>query len=96
MLVAIVSDGCLGPCFNLGADRPYSLVEFVETLKKFCDFRAEACPSPPSISSSTSATMYGDYSRFRAATGWQPRVELEEGLERTVAFYRQHKEVYWQ
>jgi UDP-glucose 4-epimerase len=26
---------------------------------------------------------------------WQPRIGLREGLERTVAFYRQHRAHYW-
>ena len=38
----------------------------------------------------------GDYSKFHALTGWEPAVDLEEGLEKTVAFYREHREVYWQ
>ena len=38
---------------------------------------------------------YGDYSRFAGLTGWQPTVDLKEGIERTVEFYRKHKEVYW-
>jgi CDP-glucose 4,6-dehydratase len=29
-------------------------------------------------------------SRLRALTGWEPRVGLDEGLERTVAWYRAH------
>ena len=35
-----------------------------------------------------------DASKIRAALGWQPRVGLREGLERTVDYYRQHKERY--
>jgi nucleoside-diphosphate-sugar epimerase len=35
--------------------------------------------------------MEADVSRLRAATGWQPRISLEEGLEGTVAWYRRHE-----
>ena len=31
-----------------------------------------------------------DESEFRRTVGWKPRVGLREGLERTVAYYRQH------
>jgi UDP-glucose 4-epimerase len=31
-----------------------------------------------------------DVSRIRAETGWRPTVSLDEGLRRTVAFYRAH------
>jgi UDP-glucose 4-epimerase len=32
--------------------------------------------------------LYATSARLRKATGWQPRVSFEEGLRRTVAFYR--------
>ncbi len=38
---------------------------------------------------------YGDYSRFCDATGWDPQVDLAEGLERTLTFYRRHQDEYW-
>ena len=41
----------------------------------------------------------GDYTTddtaFRTLTGWRPRVRLEVGLERTLAYYREHGSHYW-
>jgi CDP-glucose 4,6-dehydratase len=31
-----------------------------------------------------------DSSRLRALTGWEPRFDLESGLAKTVAWYREH------
>ncbi len=95
MLAAITSEACQGRCFNLGAERPHSLVEFVDALRKFCDFRAVAVPFPDEQKRIDIGDYVADYSRFRAATGWRPRVALEEGLAETVAFYRRHRDVYW-
>jgi nucleoside-diphosphate-sugar epimerase len=39
--------------------------------------------------------FYGDYSLFRDATGWEPRIDLPDGLASTVAWYRAHKDDYW-
>ena len=39
-------------------------------------------------------SFYADSSRFEAAVGWRPAVPLREGLERTVAFYREHLPKY--
>jgi dTDP-glucose 4,6-dehydratase len=36
-----------------------------------------------------------DPSRARAYLGWRPAVDLEEGLERTVAWYRAHR-AWWE
>jgi UDP-glucose 4-epimerase len=33
---------------------------------------------------------YTDDNVFRSLTGWQPKVDLKEGLRRTVDFYREH------
>ncbi len=35
-------------------------------------------------------SFYTDSTRFSAATGWQPRVNLRDGLAATIAFYRAH------
>jgi UDP-glucose 4-epimerase len=36
-----------------------------------------------------------DISRLREATGWAPPTSLREGIEKTVAYYRQHRKQYW-
>jgi UDP-glucose 4-epimerase len=37
---------------------------------------------------------YANFDKIRADFEWEPQVSLEEGLERTFAFYRQHIEQY--
>jgi UDP-glucose 4-epimerase len=39
--------------------------------------------------------FYADFRKIGATLGWQPRVGLRDGLQRTVDFYRQHREHYW-
>ncbi len=36
-----------------------------------------------------------DVSKIRTATGWEPQVKLLEGIEKTAAFYADHKQHYW-
>ncbi len=96
LLLAISSDACQGRFFNLGSTKSHSLLEFVEVLRRFCTFRVESVPFPEDKKIIDIGDYYGDFSKFNAATGWRPAVGLEEGLERTVAFYREHKEIYWQ
>jgi UDP-glucose 4-epimerase len=38
---------------------------------------------------------YGDHSLVRGDLGWDPQVSLREGLERSLAFYREHRDRYW-
>ena len=97
MLLAITTDECLGKCFNLGSSRRL----FARRIRRRPEevlraSRSSRCPSLKTRRSSTSATTTATFPGSSAATGWQPRVDLVEGLERTIAFYREHKEVYWQ
>jgi nucleoside-diphosphate-sugar epimerase len=96
LLLAAATDACRGQVFNLGSTRAYSLIDFVDTLKALCTFSVEAVPFPDDKRIIDIGDYYGDFSKFHEATGWSPQVDLSEGLERTVAFYRQHKDVYWQ
>jgi UDP-glucose 4-epimerase len=36
-----------------------------------------------------------DITRITAVSGWRPRITLKEGIERTAAYYRQHRREYW-
>jgi len=95
MLLAVVHDECMGRFFNLGSKTAHSLLDFVAILQKLCAFEAEAAPFPEDKKIIDIGDYYGDFSRFRDATGWEPEVGLEEGLEKAVAFYRENKEIYW-
>jgi UDP-glucose 4-epimerase len=95
LLLAVVNNNCLGKCFNLGSLEHHSLIEFVEILKRYCAFPVESIPFPDDKRIIDIGDYYGDFSRFQAATGWKPEVDLEQGLARSIAFYREHKEVYW-
>jgi UDP-glucose 4-epimerase len=35
-------------------------------------------------------SFYADSTRFGGTVGWRPRVSMREGLERTVAYYREY------
>jgi nucleoside-diphosphate-sugar epimerase len=94
MLRAIVSPHCLGRFFNLGFHPPRSLVEFVETLQEFCRFEVRTVPFPEDSKIIDIGDYYGDFSRFQAATGWEPKIDLHEGLARSIAFFRRHKDAY--
>jgi UDP-glucose 4-epimerase len=37
----------------------------------------------------------GDYSLIRSLTGWEPKVDLQDGIARTIDFYRRNREHYW-
>ncbi len=88
LLRAGESPKATGRVFNLGHPRAHSLLEFVEILRALTGCEYERVPFPPEIQAIDIGDYYGDFARFREATGWSPRIDLEEGLERTVNHYR--------
>jgi UDP-glucose 4-epimerase len=94
-LRAGASDVCDGGVFNVGGDAPVShrdLTQLLVTLAgsgsvKFVEW-------PPEKKRIDIGSFYSDSSRFRGATGWLPQVSLEEGLRRTLSFYREHLREY--
>jgi UDP-glucose 4-epimerase len=95
LLLSVATPECFGRVYNLGSQHTYSLVQFVSALRKHCQFIAETVPFPDDKRIIDIGDYYGDFSRFQTATGWRPEVDLDEGLARTIAFYREHKDVYW-
>jgi nucleoside-diphosphate-sugar epimerase len=77
-----------GGSFNLGHPRPRSLLEFVEALQRLAAFDYELVPFPPAARLIDIGDYYGEFRRFHAAVGWSPEVDLEEGLRRTLDYYR--------
>jgi nucleoside-diphosphate-sugar epimerase len=88
LLLAGADPATDGRVFNLGHERAYSLIEFVETLRRHVPFEWELVPFPAEAARIDIGDYYGDATRFRQATGWTPRVDLDEGLARTLAYWR--------
>jgi nucleoside-diphosphate-sugar epimerase len=94
MLLAITRDACLGRFFNLGFSPAHSLCEFIDVLRQFCKFDVEVVPFPQGAGSIDIGDYYGDYSRFEKVAGWKPRIDLHEGLPRTIEYFRQNRQAY--
>ena len=90
-LRAGASANCDGEVFNVGGEAPIAHVDLVTLLIATAgggEIRFVEWPADKKRIDIGS--FYSDSSKFRSATGWRPTVGLQEGLERTVAFYRQH------
>ena len=83
-----------GRIYNLGHNHPHSLRDFCEILAKKLFFAVEDVPFPVDRKAIDIGDYYGSYQNFQDATGWQPKVSLEEGLFTTIAFYSEHLNQY--
>ena len=90
-LRAGATDASNGEVFNVGGDEPISHRELVAMLidvagagsMRFVEW-------PPEKKRIDIGSFYSDSTKFRKTVGWTPRVGLRDGLQRTLAYYRQH------
>jgi len=81
-----------GEAFNGGGGRPHSVREVVELVCRVAGSDVEPDIRGTGTPGGEIDRQYVDASRLRELTGWEPRVDLEEGLRRTVEWYRAHPE----
>jgi CDP-glucose 4,6-dehydratase len=79
-----------GEAFNAGSGEPRRVSDVVALICRL----AGSGVAPVVQGSGTPAgeidRQWIDPSKLRALTGWEPQVTLEEGLARTIGFYREH------
>jgi UDP-glucose 4-epimerase len=89
------SDRCDGEVFNVGGNEPVSHKDLVALLLEVAGTGSVRYVEWPEEKKRIDiGSFYTDSSKFRRAVGWEPRVDLRTGLERTIAFYRAHLREY--
>jgi CDP-glucose 4,6-dehydratase len=81
-----------GEAFNAGGDRPYSVAEVLELVGQAAGTQIEPEFRGTGNLAGEIDRQYVDSTKLRETTGWRPRVELGEGLVRTLDWYRDHPE----
>jgi len=90
-LRAGASDACNGLAFNVGGDGPVSHRELTALLVSIAGAGSVQYVEWPADKKVIDiGSFYADSTKFKRTTGWTPSVALADGLERTIAFYRQH------
>lgn len=95
MLLAATSPDALGRIFNLGGERAISLRDLATLLVEVNGGGQFTVRSFPADRKRIDiGDYYADYEAIRSALGWEPEVELREGLARTLSYYRKHLGYY--
>ena len=94
-LRAGASDEANGQVFNLGGE-PISHVERDGTADRGGGRGSYTLvPWPPERKVIDIGDVYSSYGKIEQVLGWCPTVGMEEGLRRTVDFYKRYGEHYW-
>jgi dTDP-glucose 4,6-dehydratase len=72
---------------NIGNPREMSVLEFAETTRKLIGTQSPIVFKPLPVDDPR--VRQPDISKARRLLGWEPRVQLEEGLSRTIEYFRQ-------
>jgi UDP-glucose 4-epimerase len=96
LLIAGSDKRVKGDYFNLGGERAVGLEEFVKLLLRLAGSGSyRIVPFPAAGKAIDIGSVYSSAAKFNFATGWKARVPIEEGLARTVEYYRRHRQHYW-
>jgi UDP-glucose 4-epimerase len=87
MLAAAECDALLGEAVNVARGREVSILQIAEQLARLCRRSGKAVEHQPRRPGDVER-HYADVSRARQRFGYAPRVDLEEGLARTVEWFR--------
>ena len=85
------SPASTGRTYNVGSGVGTPLVDMARAITRMAGTgRLEMIGWPQLAEQIETGDFVADIGRIRRELGWEPRVSLAEGLERTVAFYRAH------
>jgi CDP-glucose 4,6-dehydratase len=84
--------GAAGEAFNAGGERPHSVREVVESIAALAGTGVEPDFQGAGNPDGEIDRQFVDSTKLRELTGWRPEVELEDGLRRTLDWYREHPE----
>lgn len=97
LLLAGASDQANGKVYNLGSTEVVGLKTLAGMMVELgYGGTFELIPFPPERKVIDIGDYYSDFSLITQELGWTPKVDLQEGLKRTMAYYQAHQAQYWQ
>jgi CDP-glucose 4,6-dehydratase len=90
---ALDRDEIRGEAFNAGGGSPYSVGDVVRTITRLAGTGVEPDIQGTGNPDGEIDRQYVDPAKLQELTDWSPSVSLEEGLSRTIEWYRDHPDV---
>jgi CDP-glucose 4,6-dehydratase len=79
-----------GEAFNAGGGRPHRVLDVVKLVCQLAGTEVEPDIRGHGTPSGEIDRQWVDHTKLTELTGWRPTVELEDGIARTIAWYREH------
>lgn len=87
ILKVMFTEGTKGEIYNLGNPGEFTVKALAELVNKLTGKNSEMMFSG-NFRENDPMKRRPDISKVKAATGWEPKVSLEEGLQKTIEYYK--------
>jgi GDP-4-dehydro-6-deoxy-D-mannose reductase len=85
---ALVERGTPGRAYNVCSGQAYRMRDLLDALVALARVNVAVQPDPDRFRPNDTPLLLGDLSRIRAATGWEPRVPIEQTLHDLLDYWR--------
>jgi len=85
----LMKKGRSGEAYNIGSGRPRSVQTVLETLLGQSSVKVRIEHDPARMRPSDVPIIYGDITKLRSDTGWEPMISFEDSLCRVLAYWRE-------
>ena len=96
LVLAASSEKAYGQLFNVGTGIPVDFRTLGDTIVRLAGSgRCEFVPFSEERKQLEPGHFYADIGKIKNLLGWQPKISLDEGLQRTLEYYHNYREYYW-
>lgn len=96
LLKTATCDDAYGEVFNIGSGEA---LNFIDLAKKICSITGTGKTNFTEFTTERKALEPGDYyadiTKIKKTVGWKPETKLEDGIKRTIEFYKKNRAKYW-
>ncbi|OGM09551.1 NAD-dependent dehydratase [Candidatus Woesebacteria bacterium RBG_13_34_9] len=86
ILKAMFSKSTKGEIFNLGNSEEYKIIDLAQKIKSLASSKSELVFEP--LPQDDPTQRKPDIKKAREILGWEPKVSLDEGLRKTIDYYK--------
>lgn len=96
LLLSALKDEVCGDVYNIGSGVPLNFIDLANKIISisgtgktvYSDFTSERKALEP-------GDYYADIAKISTALNWKPKTLLEDGINKTIEYYRKYKKYYW-
>ena len=93
--IRLGTQGKPGEIYNLGTSEKTHLIDMVDAiLKETKSGSKEHVPYPDNYVVGNFGDYVANYEKIKKDTGWEPKIRLEEGVKKMVAYYKEYRRFY--